>query len=173
MDEALETITNGNLFADVIIRAPLVESFLTKLLRNFEVDWMWHCSILHCALFHFAIVHCSIVHCREPFRQQLMVGHSAMHGTTICHLIFIIVFSCEAEIIWIVAVQMDWNLSLFWSKEKDGSSGLCATGKVGTKDKSVQKAGGDRKLPCWLIERDRSESSSPLHLGGIITTKRE
>ena len=55
MDEALETIANGNLFVDVIIRAPLVESFLTKLLRNFEVDWMWHCSIVHCALFHCAL----------------------------------------------------------------------------------------------------------------------
>ena len=52
-------------------------------------------------------------------------------------------------------------LFLLVSRRGKGREGSCGfSGKVRAEDKSATGAGGDGKLPCWLIERDRTEFSS-------------
>ena len=55
----------------------------------------------------------------------------------------------------------DLLLLLLVSGRGKGREGSCGfSGKVRAEDKSATGTGGDGKLPCWLIERDRTEFSS-------------
>ena len=55
----------------------------------------------------------------------------------------------------------DLLLLLLVSGRGKGREESCGfSGKVRAEDKSATGAGGDGKLLCWLIERDRTEFSS-------------
>ena len=58
----------------------------------------------------------------------------------------------------VVHIVGDGVVVVFGFRERERSCGF--SGKVRAEDKSATGAGGDGKLPCWLIERDRTEFSS-------------